>query len=235
MKCLRLLAGLAAAFAAGGACAQLLINPVVVELAPKQRIASLTLSLAATAPRAVVFQAAVMRWTQDERGESRHEADPDVVVVPPVVELRPGQSQLVRVGLRGARRGSGEQAWRLVFEELPTAAATPAGAVSFRMRYDLPLMLAHAEPVREELAWERCDAGGQQLCVRAANTGNRRVTVRELTLAGGQWNVSLDEPVTLLAGSRREWRVARPERSTGELRTVIARTNRQEPIVAQLP
>lgn len=234
MRALRAAAA-ALALAAAGASAQVLINPVVVDFAPAQRVATITLTLAPGARRTVAFQAGAMRWRQDAGGESRHEPDDGIVVVPPVFELRPGQSQRVRVGLRAARPGPQEQAWRLVFEELPAADDVPGGAVSFRMRYDLPVMLAPSQPAREQIEWERCDGGERHLCVRAANSGNRRVTLRSLDLSGSGWAVTLDEPVTLLAGTRREWRLPRPPGSAGEVRTVSARTNRPEPIVAQLP
>jgi fimbrial chaperone protein len=212
--------------------AQVLIDPVVVELGSRQRSASITLTLSPQAAAPLRLQAEVLQWQQDERGQSQFEPSRDLLVVPPIVELQPGESQLVRVAFRGARSGPHEQAYRLLLED-PGTGSTNAG-LSFRMRYDLPVMVGAAEPLRSALRWSSCTAEPGKVCVRLDNDGNRRVTLRELTLAGEGWSLPLAQPGTVLARSGREWQLPRPANARGTVTAVQGHTMRDEPVHARL-
>jgi len=227
------------------ASSQVLIDPVVVELGAKQRAAPLTLTLSAKAPRPLVLQTEVLRWRQDASGQPRYEPTSDLIVVPPIVELKPGDSQLVRIAFRGARQGTAEQAYRLVLEDVSAATrgqAEDSQGISFRMRYDLPVMLGATETPRQQLQWSRCDSGAAQagnpatpqVCVRLANEGSRRVTLRKLQLSGQGWTSPIDEPGTVLARSVREWRLPLPAGASPQALTVAGETSRSEPVGASL-
>jgi fimbrial chaperone protein len=205
--------------AGAAAQAQVVINPVVVEFAPRQRVASVTISLSDTATRAMRLQAEVLSWRQDLQGKDLTAPSTDLLVTPPIAELRPGQKQLFRVALRGPRQGSGELAYRLVLEDVAPPAPeapptdTPDISIRLRMRYDLPVLLAPAGPVVNQLRWKPCVAapaeGRPLACVRLSNAGNRRVKVQALTLSGANWEqtLALGEGANVLSGAEREWRV----------------------------
>jgi fimbrial chaperone protein len=213
---IRGVAVLAALLACGTAGAQVLIDPVVVELAPQQRVAAISVSVSAKAAAPVRLQAQVLHWIQGVNGEDLAEPSNDLLVTPAIAEIRPGQKQLFRIALRGARPAQGELAYRLMLDNIaePQALANTgvAGAVvKLHMRYDLPVLLAPVVPVVERMRWLPCpgEAPAAQACVRLRNDGNRRVKIKTLTLAGDGWSqdLALQEGVNVLAGSEREWRI----------------------------
>jgi fimbrial chaperone protein len=223
------------ALSAAPVLGQVLIEPVVVELGARQRAASVTITLNPKATAPLMLQSQVLQWEQAADGSSRTQPSADLVVAPPIVELKPGESQLLRIAQRGPRRGPGEQAYRLVLEDV--AAGSPAAAapgVSFRMRYDLPVLLAPAEPVRQALRWQSCPSRAEELCVRLGNEGNRRVSLRSLSFSGSNWNVPVESPGTVLASTQREWHLPLPPGASGAALHVAGVTSRGEAVQAEL-
>jgi fimbrial chaperone protein len=190
--------------------AQVMIDPVVVELGPRQRAVPVTVTLSAKAAAAVILQSGVMAWEQADDGSPRLRTSNDLVVAPPIAELKPGESQVFRIALRGPRRAPGELAYRLMLEDTAPATAVTAQGVSFRMRYDLPVMVAPAEPVRNALHWAACKAADKQACVRVVNDGNRRVAFESLAAEGANWKQPLAVTGVVLAGAHRDWLVPLP-------------------------
>lgn len=229
----------ALALLACAAHAQVLIDPVVVELGARQRAAPLTLTLSAKAAQPLVLQTQVVRWHQDADGQPRYEPSAHLMVVPPIVQLKPGESQLVRIAFRGAREGAAEQAYRLILEDISAAARgqeTAGQGISFRMRYDLPVMLGATEAPRQALRWSHCDSDtAGQACVRLANDGNRRVTLRTLELQGDGWQLPVAQPGTVLAQGTREWRVPLPAGASARTVAIAGETSRAEPLGSRLP
>jgi fimbrial chaperone protein len=235
-RCLeRPLAALLILFA-GHASAQVLIEPVVVELGARQRATAVTITLSSKAAGPLVLQSEVFQWEQALDGSSRNQPTNDLVVVPPIVELKPGESQLLRIGQRGPRRAPGEQAYRLVLEDVGSGpGSSPTAGLTFRMRYDLPVLLAPAEPPRQALRWQSCAASPSEVCVRLANEGNRRVTLRKLELSGADWTLSVPAAGTVLAGAEREWRLPLPAGGRGAAQRIHGETSRGETLRADLP
>lgn len=229
--------------AAGPAAAQVLINPVLVELGPQQKSASVLVTLSDKASAPMRLQADVLRWRQDVHGADLTEPSTELLVTPPIADLRPGQKQLFRVALRGPRSGPGELAYRLILEDAAppqVGMVGPQGTlIKFRMRYDLPVMVAPAVPVTTQLRWKPCPADSTgtpaQSCLRLLNAGNRRVKVTTLTLAGDGWQqaLALKDGVNVLAGAEREWRIALEPGHPAPVRTVQVRTARGEELQAE--
>lgn len=242
-------AGLVTALLASGtALAQVLISPVVVELGARQRAVAVTVSLSDQARAPMRLQAELLRWTQDVQGQAVTELSDELLVTPPIADLRPGGQQVFRIALRGPRPAPEELAYRLILEDVaePTAAAdsAPGMLIKFRMRYDLPVLVAPAGPVANALRWKPCAPEAAptssarpsaEACVRLLNAGNRRVKVQTLTLAGDGWQqaLSLKDGVNVLAGSEREWRVPLQAGQTGALRGVQVLSARGETLQAE--
>ena len=233
------------------ASAQVVISPTVVELGARQRVASVAISLSATAKEPLRLQAELLRWQQDLNGNAVSEPSDDMVVTPPIVDLQPGNTQVFRVALRRARPGPEELAYRLILEDVNDSDAKPGGAdgasIKFRMRYDLPVLVAPAGPVMNLLRWKPCPPAAAPspapkintaaewamgTCVRLLNAGNRRVKVETLTLAGDGWQrtLTLQEGENVLVGTEREWR---DSGQTGALRSVQVQTARGETLQAE--
>lgn len=232
--------------ASGPAAAQVLINPVVVELNPNQRIASVTVSLSDKAVAPMRLQAEVLRWQQDTHGDDVSQPSNDLLVTPPIADVRPGEKQMFRIALRGPRQGPGELAYRLILEDVATAAPVNSGAngmsIQFRMRYDLPVLIAPSSPVVNALQWQQCQPAARpgaaiapEACVRIFNAGNRRVKVKTLTLVGDGWQQAWADKdgINILAGAQREWHVPLQAGKSGPPRGVQVFTARGETLQAE--
>lgn len=230
------------------AAAQLVIGPIAVEFREKQRVAAVAVKLDDGAKLPMRLQAEVLRWSQDLAGQAVTEETDELLVTPPMAELRPGQRQVFRLALRGKRPAPEELAYRLVLEDISesttSAEVSPGMVINFRMRHDLPVVVAPAGPIVNLLRWKPCPPeaapassarSSAEACVRLLNAGNRRVKVQTLTLAGDGWQqaLSLKDGVNVLAGSEREWRVPLQAGQTGALRGVQVLSARGETLQAE--
>jgi fimbrial chaperone protein len=250
--CLMLGAGLLMSTAS---FSQLLVNPVVIELGANQRVATIKITLSDAAKAPVRLQAELLRWQQNLQGEDITQASNELLVTPPIASLRPGETQLFRVAVRGARTAPEELAYRLILEDIeepvaPDSAATGI-AVSFRMRYDLPVMVAPAGKVTNVLRWKPCPTVAApaanttpaarstpvdtDACMRLFNAGNRRVKVQTIHLSGDGWQQAqpLAEGVNILVGAEREWRIPLQAGKSGGLRGIQIQTARGETLQAE--
>lgn len=201
----------------GGAYAQVLIQPVVVELSQQKRVASVAVSLSSTAKSPLRLQADVFHWAQGLDGRPITGHTDDLLVTPPLTVIRPGERQVFRVAFRHASPSNDELAYRLLIEDITSEAdANSLTArdvqVRFRTNYDLPVLVASLGKPTPRLRWKACpDASlnASEVCLRVLNDGNRRVRVQKVTVLGAnrEASMSLQESETLLAGTEREWRI----------------------------
>lgn len=125
----------AAAQANGGS---ILIWPVGPVIEADQRAAALWLENPGSAP--VTLQVRIYAWAQ-VGGKNAYALQDAVLGTPPIVTIAPGAKQLIRLTRTVDIPAGTEAAYRVIVDEIPAArAAAEAGAaVSFRMRYSLPL------------------------------------------------------------------------------------------------
>lgn len=231
------------------ATAQVLIQPVVVELSGRQRVASVSISLSSKATAPLRLQADAMSWAQDIDGQPLTDYTDDLLVTPPIVEIRPGERQVLRVALRGGRPSGDEMAYRLRLEDISSERALtevgPGVQIRFRTNYDLPVLIAPTGATVSQLRWKACpvDAvkgaalpgrmstndsatGVPAACVRVLNDGNRRVKVQRVTVIGSDWRetLQLSEAATVLVGAEREWRIPLSKGMTGAPTGVVVDT-----------
>jgi len=250
-----LVLGAAALLSSGIAAAQAQISPVVVEFGPKQRVATVRIVLSEKARGPMRLQVQLLRWTQDLRGEAVTQPSEDLIVTPRIADLQPGQQQVLRLGLRAGLPAQSEMAYRLYLEDIAEPASVNTGTegvgVSFRMAYDLPVMVAPKGAIVKSLRWHSCPAGAvlprqssrasssnqpdAQACVRVFNSGNRRVKVQSLTVAGDGWQqtLSFKEGENILAGDQREWNVPLPVAPAMPAQSVQLRTVQGETLQAE--
>lgn len=227
---------------AGTATAQALISPVVVEFGPNRKIATVRVTLSDRAIKPMRLQVQLLKWQQDLRGAAVTEPSQDLIVTPRIAELRPGEQQVLRLALRPPLPAETESAYRLVLEDIgePGAMELAGGAaVSFRMAYDLPVMVAPRGRLVSALSWRACPPqatppAGRGVCLRVTNTGNRRLKLQSASLSGDGWKHSIDfeEPDAVLAGASRQWvlPVAAPGPLRGvQVHTVSGETVRADP------
>lgn len=91
----------------------------------------------------VTLQVRVLTWKQLS-GQDRYADQDNVVASPPFATVPPGQRQLIRLMRTNPVTAGTEQAYRIIIDEIPTAAASKASSHSglhLQMRYLLPLFL----------------------------------------------------------------------------------------------
>ncbi|MCW5718346.1 MAG: molecular chaperone [Bauldia sp.] len=179
-----LLTGLLLSLAAPAAqAAALQVVPVLLDVASPTVATSIRVTNAGTAP--ITVQVRVFRWTQ-VNGEDVLEPTTAVVVSPPIATLQPGLENTVRVIRTATTPVVGEEAYRLLVDELPEPATAREGGVNLLIRHSIPVFFS-AAPTLPDLRWSVVPTGGGY-AVTASNAGQRRIRIADLELqdAGGR-------------------------------------------------
>jgi len=169
------LAGLVPAFGAA-----LNISPILLEApAPQQ---TLTLTLRNPGDRPITGQVRVYAWSQPN-GEDDLQETTAVEASPPLVDVRPGADYTVRVVRMAGGPVSGEEAYRVVVEEVPEAAARRSGVVQIAMRYLVPVFFFDPFAGQARLSWSVVHKGGAAF-LAAQNDGDRAIKLHDVKLGG---------------------------------------------------
>ena len=178
------------------------VTPVRIDIAPARRAASIEVHNTGDQP--AQLQAAGFRWTRDNGGDDELAPTEDFVVAPPIIQLAPGQKQIVRVLLLAAADPSRETAYRLILQETPLG-DPPPNTVATVLRISLPLFVA-APNAQPQFAFSLSRDGDVW---RLAGDNNGRAhgfVVAARTTAGDKLPVE----GYLLPGERRLWKLAAP-------------------------
>lgn len=206
----RLASLLFALMAAGGAAAaSLQISPVSLFLRGEQSATAIQLRNTGEAP--IYGQVRVFTW--DQRG-SEDVLDPaqDVAASPPLVQVAPGETQLIRV-IRLGPASPVERTYRLLIDEITREGEPQAAGVDFRLRYSIPLfMLPEREPGPPQLAWRvlRRDA---RWMLAIANNGGMHAQIGSMKFVaatGAEHEISKGLFGYVLPGRTREWLLPLP-------------------------
>jgi len=209
--------------------AELSISPLRVGLAPDQNSGNVNIVNRGSEP--IAMQVEAFAWTQ-VGGLDLHSKTEDVLAVPPIFELAPGETQLIRIGLLVPRDPLEEAAYRLVLTELksPVVSADNRG-LRMRMRVSIPVfVLPEAEP-RPTLDLDGFVIVDGMAHFRLQNHGNTHVRLERLQLLGdgGRETGSVQDFATyLLPGVSREFVLRMPD--DGEVGRVRVRTSAIERI-----
>lgn len=136
-----------------------------------------TLTLRNDGPRAISVQMRPFSWMQLD-GSDELQATRDVVVSPPIATLEPGVDYVVRVVRVVKRKVVGEEAYRILVDELPGPGLS-TGNVSVLIRYSVPAFFTAPSAARADVSWTlRPDASGVRIF--AVNQGDRYLRVANL-------------------------------------------------------
>ena len=176
------------------------IMPIAQALKTGQRSASFTLTNHADHDTQV--QVRSFQWTQANNTDVLDKTQA-LVVSPPFARIAPGQSQTIRLLLRQAPGGT-EQAYRVVFDQLPDADPTKV-ALAFRLT--VPVFASDAPRANADVQWRAVLEHGQGY-VLAHNAGQAHAPLANLTLvdaAGHALKLSRPALPYLLAGQDGRW------------------------------
>jgi fimbrial chaperone protein len=168
--------------AASAFCADLSIMPVAVQLDAKHDRSTVRVTNQGKSP--VVLQADAIGWAR-EAGVDHDTSTSDLIVNPPVFTVAPGQTQIVRVGLRRNSASDQESTYRMVLREVPSIDAgidTLQGQVRVLVAVRVPVYVAPNLVRRQERWVARYDDAGQ-LVAAVTNTGNVHYKIGSLHVA----------------------------------------------------
>lgn len=206
--------------AASALAATLGVAPTRIELAPGRPAAALTVSNSGDAP--LLLQIETFAWNGGT-GTAELEPTRAIVAVPAMLELAPGERQVVRVARRASTSPEIEETYRVLVTEVPRADPA-AGGVRLALRMSLPVFVT-PPGARAEPRWS-IESGAQGPSLVLANTGRAHLHVRRLELRGpGRPTTLGDGPVYVLAGREHRWSLAGTRLEGARALSVRADTN----------
>lgn len=156
------------------------VSPIWASLSAEARVVALRVHNSGTEPASI--QAELKTWNQ-QNGEDKFEPSREVLVTPPIFTVSPGETQVIRVGLRRPPGLDNELSYRLFLQELPPP--IPEGFQGLRVvtRMSLPVFVAPASgPATPELTWHAKRGSEGELVITASNHGNGHGKVTKLRL-----------------------------------------------------
>lgn len=173
------------------------VAPTRLQLDPKAPSGALKLRNADSAP--ALLQVDTYEWIDSTAVEAMKPTR-ELVALPAVVELPPGEERLIRVALRQPAELAQERCFRVIVAEVPPERGQPGG-VRFALGFSVPVFLTPPGAAPQP----RWSLQGDRLVL--ANAGTAHVQVRKLELvdAAGRTLVALEEPAYVLAGKRHAW------------------------------
>jgi len=217
-----LLAALAVAVR-GSQAADFSVSPMILEFERGVRSAEIEVRNLDQQP--IRFQVRGADWSQDESGKNVYADSQSLIWFPRALELAPGESRIIRVGVR-ATPALQEQAYTVFLQEvaLGGSPAEKAGGAQVRLllSVSVPVFVPPAKPTPGG-AVESAELRGGRLNVVIANGGNRHFSYREAVIVGlaPDGTEKFSQKVqgrTLLAGSRQQFQVRIPQDVCGQLR-----------------
>jgi fimbrial chaperone protein len=206
------------------------VAPVTVTLAATKSADGLTLSNSGDS--VVHAQVRVYRWVQDATGEHL-DATSELAVSPPMVELDPGEKQLIRVIRVGPPPPAGavEQAFRVKIDELPLDLTGEKG-LRYVLNYSLPIFVqpAGADAPPPKLSWKLARSGDHVALV-AANSGGVHAQVADVKYTDASGKTVQLAPGLLgyvLPGATMQWATAIPAEALDQAGTLQAMIDGQQ-------
>lgn len=148
------------------------VRPVRLDLDRQRPATQITVSNPTARP--LLIQAEAFDWTQ-QGSEDQLRPSEALILNPPIFELAPGASQLVRVGLRQGAAPGRERSHRLWFTQLLTPADRAAGGIQMALRVSLPVFVLGEQTAAADARWTATPDA-----LLLGNRGARHLHVRAL-------------------------------------------------------
>lgn len=224
----RLLLCVGLTLAGASACASgLQVAPVSLTLQPAQHANGLWLSNTGT--DLLHAQVRVYRWTQAD-GADQLTPSQELVISPPMLGVKPGERQLVRVirvGAPPSGNDAPEAAYRLAIDELPLPEAGKKG-LQFVLHYSVPVFIEPegAAQVKPTLHWTLQREGNHAVVVVSnSGTGHAQLSdVEYINRAGSRTAIADGLLGYVLPGATMRWTLKQPVSNfagTGTLEATI--------------
>ena len=210
------------------------VSPISLSLQAKENASGLTLSN--TGDDVVHAQVRVYHWSQDGKGDQLT-ASRGLLASPPMIELKPGEKQLIRI-IRASAPPSGagavEDAYRLSIDEIPVKSAVQKTGLQFALSYSLPVFIQPVgiKETSPRLQWNyTVQPDGNQVAMRVSNSGNGRAQLAKLSIedATGK-NIEINPGLLgyVLPGATMQWTLKIPLnelKNAGKVKVMINGTD----------
>jgi fimbrial chaperone protein len=189
------------------------VSPLSVTLKPGHSADGLTLRNVGT--DVLHAQVRVYHWTQHDGAEELTPSSA-LLISPPMVQLNPGEQQLVRVILAGpppSGAATAEDAYRISIDELPIQSSGDR-TLQFVIRQVLPVFVepATGAAAAPNLQWSlQSDAG--QTVLQAMNNGNAHAQLADISfVSNARHRVEVAGGLAgyVLPGATRRWPLKQP-------------------------
>jgi fimbrial chaperone protein len=150
------------------------------------------------------YQVEIVAWSQSEDRREIYTPTDEVIAVPPLFTLQPGEEQIVRIGMLTDADSSNERSYRMFITELaaPQEEENNMTGVNMRLRLGIPVFIApHALPYAT-LDYFDSKQMNDQLFMQLRNSGNTHVRISEIQfLAPGAEQADIESAaIYILAG-----------------------------------
>ncbi|WP_286159192.1 fimbrial biogenesis chaperone [Janthinobacterium sp. HH01] len=190
--------------------ANLQISPVMITLRAGQGATGIAMQNLSESP--VYGQVRVFLWEQKD-GDDVLTPTQEVVPSPPIIQIAPKSSQVIRLVRRSEQPATRELSYRILIDEIPREDKAAGSGVDIRLRYSVPMfVLPPDERGAPALAWAVFRKDGAWM-LRVRNSGNQRAQIGALELsnaAGKQFVLAQGLFGYVLSGQLREWRLPTP-------------------------
>lgn len=174
---LTVIAGLAGMTVASAA-ASLQVAPVRIDVPPAVSASKLTLTNTGDMP--INAQVRIFKWTQSG-GQDKLTETRDVVASPPIAELQPGMSNVIRIVRTSKATVGGEETYRILVDQIPPARNKPGMGISFVLRYSIPVFFNSRDERGASLKWA-VETKGKQAYLTIVNAGDAHVRLSRLSM-----------------------------------------------------
>jgi fimbrial chaperone protein len=215
------------------------VSPIQINLSPT--LTKSLLVLRNDGNEAVRYQVSAHAWAQGPRGEMELSPTKDIVFLPALFALKPGEERNVRIGV-ATPFGNVEKTYRVFVEELPPAEkpSQPVSQVRVLTRVGVPVFLAPAQ-VLERRSIEGISVAHGLFHFKVTNGGTAHfreetVRVRGLDTTGKELFAREQRGWYVLAGGSLDYDVELPKECAG-LATLVAQviTEKGESFEERLP
>jgi fimbrial chaperone protein len=164
----------------GPALAAVDISPVLVEMSEThdKEVVRITNS----GDTAKSFEASAVAWSQSEKEREIYTDTDELLVVPPLFTIQPGQTQVVRIGLMRRADENLELAYRIFFTELapPELGEDTATGIKMRLRFGVPAFVAPLAVPSPAIDLVKLHSIDGHTFMELRNIGNVHVKVNEV-------------------------------------------------------
>jgi len=128
------------------------------------------------------YQVEIVAWSQTEERREVYTPTEEILVVPPLFTLSPGEEQLIRVGMLTDADANTERSYRMFITEIapPEPEKIKSTGITMRLQIGIPVFVAPAAAPTTTLEFIDYLQIEEQLFVQFRNSGNTHIKVTEV-------------------------------------------------------